>query len=116
MTRYGSVGMSFLLVVGLMFAASAASAAPKTGCPVGTGWAQESVGDAAAKIWAGLIDQSPWASVEDFQETAVRPYDRNGDDSICLKTLWGDSLNPQARWYGIELYLPSDNTANASNK
>lgn len=60
-------------------------------------------------------------SGSDFQDTAVRPYDRrpydrNGDGSICLKTLWGDSLNPQARWYGIELYLPAENTANATNK
>jgi hypothetical protein len=95
--------------------ATGASGAPKTGCPVGTGWNEMTVEDAAARVWPALLDQSPWEDELDFQESAVRPYDRNEDGSICLKIMWGEALNPNANWFGVEQFLPRDNTANASN-
>jgi len=89
--------------------------APKTGCPVGTGWNEMTVEGVAARVWPALIDQSPWVDEADFRESLVRPYDRNTDDSICLKIMWGGDLNPNANWYGVEQFLPRDNTASASN-
>ncbi len=70
---------------------------------------------AAATIWEGLVDQSPWGSVGEFAEAAIQPYDRNGDGSICLRTIWEDR-NRKSNWYGALLFIPRDNNANASTK
>jgi len=113
-----------LALTGMLLLAGPASAEPKSGCPVGTGWEELTVESAAATVWPELLDQAPWANQQVFQEEIVRPYDRNGDGSICMKTMWGEHLNPNSHWYlvGIEIlgtptqqFLASDNSANASN-
>jgi hypothetical protein len=113
-----------IALIALIATAGGASADPKTGCPVGSGWNEMTVEDVAARVWPALLDQSPWANEADFRESAVRPYDRNGDGSICLKILWGEQLNPNSHWYLVgvdvlgaptEQFLPRDNTSNASN-
>ena len=90
-----------------------ASADPKVGCPTGTGWDEMTVEQAAATIWPALVDQSPWEGETDFQETYVRPYDKNGEGSICVKTMWGEGLNQNANWYGVQQFLLRDNNAGA---
>ena len=49
-------------------------------------------------------------------------YDRNGDGRVCIKTMWGDDLNPNAHWYRfgldllgspVEQFLPRDNNSGA---
>ncbi len=101
-----------------------ASAAPKTGCPAGQDWDEMTVEGVAATIWPGLIDPSPWTDQADFRVSAIEPEDRNGDGSLCLKIMWGEDLNPNAKWYRVgidvlgtptEVFLARDNTANASN-
>ncbi len=108
----GGVLVALALAVSLTVSASAA---PKTGCPVGTGWDEKTVEEVAAIVWPALLDQSPWANEADFRESAVRPYDRNTDGSMCLKTMWGEELNPNANWFGVQLFHPRDNTASASS-
>ena len=48
---------------------------------------------------------------------------QNGEGSICMKQMWGDSLNPNSHWYvvGVDvlgsptvLTLTRDNNANGS--
>ena len=115
-SRRFSHGVVCLLVLACVLAVSGtALAAPKAGCPVGEGWAEPTVEVAAEAIWDELVDQSPWVDLNDFQEPAVRPYDRNGDGSICLKTQWGDDRNPNSNWFGVFQFLPRDNTSNANN-
>ena len=113
--RRSSRAFFALVLTALLLVAGAASADPKTGCPVGTGWDELTVEEVAELVWPELLDQSPFADQEEFQELGVRPYDRNGDGSICLKTQWGDDLNPNANWFGVFQFLPRDNTAAASN-
>ena len=122
--RLGLVGA--LVFGSIVLVGPTASASPKAGCPVGNGWQDTATVEAvASRIWPGLLDRSLWIDEQDFRESAVRPYDRNGDGSICLKIMWGDDLNPNAHWYGVgidllgtptEQFLVRDNTANASNK
>ena len=107
--------VSGLVVAGFLAVPGPALAEPKTGCPLGSGWNEFTVEMAAEVVWEGLIDQSPWADLIDFQESAIRPYDRNGDGSMCLKIQWGDELNPNSPWFGVNQFLPRDNTSNASN-
>ena len=115
-SRRFSHGVVCLLVLACVLAVSGtALAAPKAGCPVGEGWAEPTVEVAAEAIWDELVDQSPWVDLNDFQESAIRPYDRNGDGSICLKTQWGDDRNPNSNWFGVFQFLPRDNTSNANN-
>lgn len=106
---------TMIALTAVIVPAAGASADSKTGCPVGTGWNEMTVEDVAARVWPALLDQSPWEDEADFRESAVRPYDRNGDGWICLKIQWGEELNPNSHWYGVEQFLPRDNTSNASN-
>jgi len=69
----------------------------------------------AATVWPLLLDQSPWTDQNDFQESVVRAYDRNGDGSVCLKTTSGDEYNPKSHWAGTWLFLTRDNNSNGSN-
>ena len=107
-------------------AAGAAGAAPKVGCPVGEGWEEMTVADVASEVFPNLLPGVyPWQSQGEFAEFVDAVYDRNDDGSICLKTQWGDDLNPNSKWYllgidlgfgtGVTQYHPRDNTANASN-
>jgi len=107
----------------LLLAAVPASAAQKTGCPVGTGWAQTTVADAAATIWPALIDPSAFPGGIADLEAALDGYDKNDDDELCVKTSGGEDLNPNSHWYrvGLELlgepiqfFIPSDNNRAAS--
>lgn len=89
----------------VMVSAGGASAAPKTGCPARATTSQMSVEDAAARMWPGILNKTPWIDEDDFRETSIRPYDRNGDGDICLSITQGEELNPNAHWYrlGVEL-------------
>jgi hypothetical protein len=113
--RRSSVAVFALMLTGMLMVAGPASADPKSGCPVGTGWEELTVETVAATVWPELLDQSPWTDQQDFQESAVRPYDRNEDGSLCMKTMWGEDLNPNSPWQGVLQFLPRDNSANASN-
>ena len=109
-----SSGLLFAMVLtGMLMVAGPASAEPKVGCPDGT-WEEQTVEVVAATVWPELVDQSPWADQQDFQESAVRPYDGNGDGSICMKTIWED-LNPKSHWSGVLSFIPRDNNANGSD-
>ena len=118
------VRTTLIALAALISISASALAAPKTGCPVGTGWNEMTVEGVAERVWPALLDPSPWVDEADFRESAVRPFDRNGDGSICLKIMWGEKLNPNSHWFGVgidllgtptEQFLPRDNTANASN-
>ena len=87
-----------------------ASAAPKIGCPDGL-WEQLTVEADAAIIWPELLDQTPWTDQQDFQESVIRPFDRNGDGSVCLKTK--DDYMPNSHWFGTSLFITRDNNAGA---
>ena len=113
--RRTSSALFALVLSGVFMVAGPASADPKLGCPDGT-WEELTVEAVAATVWPELVDQSPWTDQQDFQESAVRPFDRNGDGSMCLKTTSGDDRNPNSNWYGVSLFLPRDNNANASNR
>jgi hypothetical protein len=77
---------------------------------------------AAARIWPSLLDQTAFPGGLAEFEGAVASYDRNADGSVCIKTMWGEALNPQSYWYqvGIDLlgtpveqFLPRDNNSGA---
>ena len=117
--------MTSRLVAGLAIACGAVmvSAGPRVGsaeagCPARDSFSQMSVGEAAARMWPGILDKSPWTGEDDFRETSIRPFDRNGDGDICLSITQGEALNPNAHWYRVgveiigspaELYMYSDN-------
>jgi hypothetical protein len=114
---------TLIVVAALMSATASASAAPKNGCPVGEGWDIAEIDAAAIEIFPNLLPGHPWQTADELAEFLDATYDRNDDDLICVKTMWGDDLNPNAHWYkvGVDLlgaptvmYLPRDNTASAS--
>jgi hypothetical protein len=99
-----------------------ASAAPKFGCPAGE-WQELTVEQVAAVVWPLLIDANKelFGSEENFLDVAVKPIDKNGDGSICIKQIWGEDLNPNSAWYTrgpdgspTVLTIPRDNNANGS--
>lgn len=119
------------LVVGLAVACGAVMAtvgsvspAPKTGCQAAA-VSKLSVETAAATIWAGLLDRSPWVDEADFRETAVRPEDRNGDGNVCLSIPGGEDLNPNSYRLRVgvelirspsELFIYTDNHRGAVDR
>ena len=113
--KRSSIALFALALTGILMLAGPASADPKKGCPVGTGWEELTVEAVAAVVWPELLDQSPFADQEEFLELAVRPYDRNGDGSICLKITSGDEFNPKSHWAGTWFFVPRDNNSNGSN-
>lgn len=124
MARLRPLCITLIGLATVLSTTASASADPKTGCPVGTGWNEMTVEEVAARTWPALLDTSPWANEAEYRESFVRPIDRNGDGSICLKIMWGERLNPNSHWYrvGVELigtpteqFLGHDNNANASN-
>lgn len=113
--RRQSLVVLTLLAGSAMAGAAPAAAGVGTGCPAAPGWEELTVEAAAATVWPALVDQSPWSDEADFRESAVRPYDRDGDGSICLRTIW-DDLNPQSHWAGVLTFIPRDNNSNASSR
>ena len=98
------------------------AAAQKTGCQGTDKVAEVSVEEAAATIWAGLLNKSPWVDEADFPEREVRPEDTNGDGNVCLVIQWGEDHNPNSKWYRVgieligsptELFIHSDNNRGA---
>ena len=104
------------LVVAVAWTATA-SAAPKTGCGAeASGWSEQSVEAAAATIWEGILDPTPFpGGLAEFTEV-VRGVDANGEGNICLRINWGDQPNENGHWFGVELFIAVDNNANGSNK
>lgn len=103
---------------------TAAVAAPKTGCPAGDDWTESTVAEAAATVWPALLDQSPWANEAAFADFLDATYDRNDDGAMCIKTMWGEDLNPNSHWYKVglevlgsptQLFVIRDNNSNGSN-
>ena len=112
--------------VALLLVASAApvAAAPSSGCPAAvSGWSEQSVADATARIWPGLLDPGAFPGGIEELEAAIAADDRNGDGDVCLLVMWGEALNPRSHWYRVgmdvlgsptEQFFVHDNTANAS--
>ena len=110
------LGLATLVAIAAAVAMSAsASAAPtKGGCGnAQSGWMLGSIDAIAATIWDGLVDQSPWGTLDVF-EMEVATADHNDDGSLCLKIGWSD-LNPNSHWYPYESFTVLDNNANGSN-
>jgi hypothetical protein len=117
-----TVGLVIALVTALSFTVSV-SADPKYGCPAGEGWDLVGVDQAAQEIFPNLLPGLyPWANAGELAEFIDSTEDRNNDNMVCMKTMWGDHLNPNSHWYrvGVALlgtptimYLLRDNTANA---
>lgn len=119
--------LTVVLLIALAAALSStvsASADPKNGCPAAEGWDLVGVGQAAQEIFPNLLPGLyPWANAGELAEFIDSTEDRNDDNMVCIKTMWGDHLNPKSHWYlvGVDLlgaptimYLLRDNTANAS--
>jgi hypothetical protein len=101
------------LTAAMLVVAQPATADPSnSSCPNGTDWELTTVEDAAATIWPLLVNKDPWDSQYDYQESAIRPEDTNGDGDVCLKTV--AQSNPNANWYGVPLFIARDNNANAA--
>jgi len=114
-------GIVIAVIVAVAFT-TGAGAARKTECPSGE-WTEVTLQQAAEAIWPTLLDPSPWSDLEDFRDTALALDDTNGEGSICMKQMWGDSLNPNSHWYvvGVDvlgsptvLTLTRDNNGNGS--
>jgi hypothetical protein len=114
------------LIATVLVVAAPASADPgKTRCPAGSGWTLWNVGAAASEIYPNLLPGLyPWADAGELAAFIDASYNKNGDDTICVKTTWGDNLNPKSHWYlvGMDLvgepttqYSLHDNNANASD-
>ena len=116
------VPLVLALALALSFPAGAA-ADPKFGCPAGEDWGLWGVQEAAEEIFPNLLPgHRPFETVDEVAEAIDAIFDKNDDDNICLKIIWGDDLNPNSHWYkvGVELlgsptimYILRDNTANA---
>jgi len=104
-------------LTGILMVAGPASADQKTGCPASPieVWEELTVETVATTVWPLLLDQSPWTDQNAFQESGVRPYDRNGDGLVCMKTTSGDEYNPKSHWAGTWLFITRDNNSNGSN-
>lgn len=70
---------------------------------------------AAATIWDGLLDQSPWAGLAEFTEE-IRGLDANEEGNVCLKINWGEQANERSHWFGVEFFIVVDNNGNGSNR
>lgn len=111
------------LGLALLAAPGATLAAPKAGCATAGGFELKTVQDAAALIFPHLLPgqfatQAALAAAIDAAYDDKRP-----DNMVCVKTLWGEHLNPNSHWYrvGVELlgepthlFLVEDNRANGS--
>jgi hypothetical protein len=90
----------------------------------GRGLAAAGVGGAAAAIFPHLLPGSPFADEGELAADIGARSDKNGDDQVCVKTLWGDHLNPKSHWsiVGYDtlgeptiLYLVRDDNAGAED-
>src|SRR5215212_6455901 len=94
-----------------------ALAAPKTQCgAASSGWELLTVDQAADRIWPELVG-GPFANVEDLAADIDSRADRNDDDNVCLREMWGQDVNPKSHWYvvgPVTNFLVTDNAANAS--
>jgi hypothetical protein len=125
MSRLRLVSAMVIAFGALALLTTSASAAPKSGCPAAEGWSLWSVDQAADEIFPNLLrGLYPWEIVEELAAVLDATYDKNGDDMMCVKTMWGDHLNPNSHYYivGVDLlgaptimYVPRDNTANATH-
>jgi len=94
------------------FVPATASAVPPTAigsCPAGpSGWKLTTPEEAAAATYKFLVDP-PFD--QDWYETAIKGYDVNGDDFVCLATR--AQKNEQAHWYGTPFFVYKDNNTGA---
>ena len=93
-----AAGLMSVPAAGLVLGANPGCAAPQSG------WSEKSVAEAAARIYPGLLDNTPWPTLADFV-AQIATEDTNNDGAVCLLVMWGDDLNPKSHWYkvGIEL-------------
>lgn len=112
------------LIVAALVVSAPASADPKTGCPADeSGWALWTVDGAAAEIFPDLLPGLyPWEDADGLAGFLDERYDKNADDTVCVKALWGDALNPNSHWYKVGVdalgsptvqYFIRDNNANS---
>ena len=91
-------------VMAVMSVPVVASATPQKACP--TNWEHVTVEGAAEIIWPHLLDPGALGSEENLAAAIAAVADQNdGDGWVCLKTFWGETLNPKSHWYkvGVEL-------------
>jgi hypothetical protein len=91
----------------LLLVPGAAAAADQDGCPAAAGgWTRALVSVAAAEFFDHLVP-GQFATVAEFAAAIDATSDKDGDDWICRKSMWGADLNPQSHWYrvGFELGL-----------
>lgn len=115
---------STLVAAALIAVPATALAAPQAGCAAAaSGWHLVTVQQAADDFFEHLTP-GQFANADDFADAIDALSDRNGDDDICIKLMWGEELNAKSHWYrlGFELGLDEpvhlmmavDNTAMAS--
>jgi hypothetical protein len=83
---------------GLVLGAHNGCAAPQSG------WSERTVEAAAARIYPGLLDSTPWPTLGDFV-LQIATEDTNNDGDVCLLVMWGADLNPKSHWYKVGLEL-----------
>ncbi len=125
MSNLRLVSATLIALAAFMSVTASASSAPANGCPAGEDWRIWEVEAAAAEIFPNLLPGLyPFESVDELGDFLDATYDRNGDDMICVKSIWGEDLNPNSHWYmvGVDLlgaptimYIPRDNTASATS-
>jgi hypothetical protein len=115
--KRSSIALLAIALTGALLLAAPASADQKSGCPASPVevWEELTVETIAATIWPLLLDQSPYTGQQDFQESILRPYDKNGDGLLCMKTTSGDEYNPKSHWAGTWYFIYRDNNSNGSN-
>ena len=79
----------------------------------------------AAELFFPHLWPNPFLPTQEALEADIDAnFDRNGDDEVCIRIGWGDTLNPNSHWSRVGLEGPlgepvysmwvNDNTANAN--
>lgn len=108
------------LMLGLL--APVAAAANNGGCP--TKSVLYTVADATDYIWPHILIPDAFGNDAANLMAALSGDDKDGNGFVCVKTQWGEALNPNAKYarLGQELigeqtwlFIVHDDRANASN-
>jgi hypothetical protein len=87
-------------------------AAPPGACAADwSGWTAGSLDEVTDIVWAGLIEPNPFNHISELR-AELAGQDRNGDGDVCLHIVWGEQPNPNANWFGVELFIVRDNHTN----
>ena len=114
---------AFALVTLLTLATAPLTVAANNGA-CATGWTRDTVEGATALIWPHLLAPEVFDKDPAGLAAAIGGDDRDGNGFVCIKTMWGDALNPNSKYYrlGMELigeptwvFMVHDDRANATN-